>query len=137
MTGCTSLSKNVELVSGTGETSQLLVYRESKFQNALVSMYVGKSKEYFMKLRSGQYGVVTIDSGQYVFMAKADASPASLIQVKLEPGEMTCLSGEPNPQALEAVFIPFRANMIPAFLLTEVDCPSEETLKELKFVTKT
>ena len=51
VSGCTTLSKDVVLVSEGGETSKLLVYRDSAFQNAMVSLYVGKSDEYFMKLQ--------------------------------------------------------------------------------------
>ena len=136
VSGCTTLSKDVVLVSEGGETSKLLVYRDSAFQNAMVSLYVGKSDEYFMKLRNGQYGVVEMDAGPYVIQAKADASPSSLIQVNLKPDEITCLEGAPNKQALGAVFSPLMANAVPAFLLTQVDCPSAEALKDYKLVTK-
>jgi hypothetical protein len=60
--------------------------------------------------------------------AKADASPASELGVNLSSGDTVCLKGEPNPDSLAAVIIPFAGNMIPTFILKEVGYPSQDEL---------
>jgi hypothetical protein len=128
-TGCTSLSNDVKLVTDSNkEPAKLLVYREGAFQAGAVSLYVGKDDKYFLKLRNDQYGEVNIDAGSHTLLAKADASPSSELQVTLLPKERLCLASKPNPKMLGAVIIPLVANMVPTFVLEQIECPSSAVL---------
>ena len=128
VSGCTTLSKDVQLVTKGSDTSEVVVFREGAFHAGGVSLYVGKNDKYFLKLRNDQYGKFTINAGKYTLQAKADASPASELGVNLSSGDTVCLKGEPNPDSLAAIIIPFAGNMIPTFILKEVDCPSQDEL---------
>ena len=125
-TGCTSLSTDLKLVTEGSEISELKVFRESAFQNGAISMYVGESDKYFLRLSSGQHGSVKMNSGVHTIQAKADASPSSSIEIELKPNETTCLKGSPNKAALGAVVIPIVGNMVPSFVLTEIKCPADQ-----------
>ena len=133
ITGCTSISNDVEVVTAGSSTSEILVYRESKFHASATGLYVGKNDKYFMKLKNGQFSTETINSGKHIFQAKADASPASTIDVELAPGETVCLKAEPNPETLKAIAFPIIGNILPTFLLKKVDCPTEAELSEYVF----
>lgn len=133
--GCVTLSKDVNLTSGASDKSTLLIYRERAFFAALVSLYIGKDDKYFMKLRNNQYDEIEINSGEHLLQAKADASPASLLTVILEPNAKICLSAKPNPDLAAAMIVPLVANMIPTFLLEEVECPGDQKLSEYERVS--
>ena len=134
-TGCTSVSKNVELVTKNNEEiADLLVYRESAFQAGAVSLYIGKNDEYFLELANDEYGQVKIDAGKYVIQAKASGSPSSEIAIELKTNQTICLASKPNPEMLGAIAIPLVANMVPTFVLEQVTCPSEEVLNKFKRV---
>ena len=128
-TGCTSLSNDVKLVTDSNkETAKLLVYREGAFQAGAVSLFVGKDDKYFLKLRNNQYGEVDIDSGSHILQAKAHASPSSETQITLLPKEKVCLASKPNPKMLGAIIVPLVANMVPNFILEQVECPNSDVL---------
>ncbi|WP_372860785.1 hypothetical protein [Spongiibacter sp.] len=135
LSGCTTLSNDYSFVTEGSETSELLVYRESAFQAGAASLYVGEGDQYFMKLRNDQYSVVEIDSGNHVLQAKADASPASILEVDLVPGKTTCIASKPNREMLGAAIIPIIANMVPTFLLEKTECPTPEILAEMNNVS--
>jgi len=129
LSGCTSLSNNVNLVTkSSSETAILLVYRQSAFQAGAVSLYVGKSGEYFIELRNNQYAEVNIDAGAYIIQAKASGAPASEIAIKLSSNEKVYLASEHNPEMLGAIAIPIIANMVPTFILKKVECPNKNQL---------
>ncbi|MDP5137326.1 hypothetical protein [Rheinheimera baltica] len=129
-TGCTSISKDVRLVSDTNkDIASLLIYREKAFQAGAVSLYVGKDDKYFMELGNDEYGQVEIDAGKHLIQAKASGSPSSALQIELAKNQTVCLLSKPNPEMLGAMLIPLVANMVPTFVLEQVDCPSAEKLK--------
>ncbi len=135
LSGCTTVSKNVKLVTeNSNEAAVLLVYRESAFQAGAVSLYIGKNDEYFLELANDEFGLVKIDAGKYFIQAKASGSPSSEIEVDLVANQTTCLASIPNPEMLGATIIPLVANMVPTFVLEKVTCPSEEALKNLSRV---
>lgn len=129
--GCTTLSNDYVLVTEGKDTSKLLVYREASFQAGATSLYIGENDKYFIKLRNDQYSVVDIDSGEHVLQAKADASPASTLDINLAPGKTKCVASRPNRKMLWAAIIPIVANMVPSFLLEEKACPPPEVLAEM------
>ncbi|WP_339676512.1 hypothetical protein [uncultured Zhongshania sp.] len=137
LSGCTTLSKDYVLVTEGNDTSQLLVYRESSYQAGAVSLYVGEGDKYFLKLRNDQYSVIEINSGNHILQAKADASPASILEITLPPGETKCVASKPNQEMLGAVMIPIIANMVPSFLLEEKACPTPEILAGMENVSGT
>lgn len=134
LSGCTTLSENVQLVSANTEPAHIIIYRTSAFQAGAVSMYLGENDQYFIKLRNDQYASVTLDSGKHVFQAKADASPSSELAITLKPHTKTCLMVEPNPDMLGAVMVPLIANMVPTFVLKNIACPNDEFLNDYQQV---
>jgi hypothetical protein len=130
LSGCTTLSKNVQLVSASTTQSEIVIYRASAFQAGAVSMYLGGKNLYFIELQNNQYDKFMIDSGNHLFRAKANASPASQLYLEMKPNVKYCLAVEPNPDRLGAVIIPLIANMVPTFIGKNTSCPSHAFLKD-------
>ncbi|HIG62451.1 MAG TPA: hypothetical protein EYQ22_16330 [Gammaproteobacteria bacterium] len=137
LSGCTTLSKNVQLVSEGTTQSEIVIYRASAFQAGAVSMYLGEKNRYFIELQNNQYAKFMIDSGNHLFQAKANASPASELYLETKPNVKYCLTVEPNPDMLGAVIIPLIANMVPTFIVKDTSCPGDEFLKDYQQVFNT
>lgn len=102
LTGCTTLSKDVILVTESSEAATVVIYRESAFQAGAVSLLVGKDNKYFAALRNNSYTSFQIDPGTHILQAKADGAPASSIEITPAKNETICLAGKPNPKMLGA-----------------------------------
>ncbi len=132
--GCTSLTPNMQLVTEGKPQSEILIYRDWAFHNGGVGLFVGVGDQYFVKLGNDDYVIANIDSGSYVFQAKAHASPPSELEIELASNTRVCLQGKPNSAALGAALMPIVATMIPAFKLHVVNCPDNEFFEKYELV---
>lgn len=136
LSGCASVTENLDLTSNNSPASKVLVYREGSFHAGGTSLLIGREEQYFLKLKNDQYSEFEIDSGRQVLQAKASGSPASQLELDLAPGEKTCLKAKPNPKSLGAILIPLVGNMVPTFNMSKVPCPSDEYLSKYEYVKK-
>jgi hypothetical protein len=123
LSGCASVATDAVLTHEGSPQGELLVYRESAFLAGGVGLYVGESDKYFFVLDNSEYAKVKIDAGEYVFQAKAHASPASELRVTVKPDQLTCLKGKPNSAVAAAMMIPIVGNTVSSFVLEQVECP--------------
>ena len=134
LSACTTVTKNMKLVTEGHDTASLLVYRPAAFQAGAVSLYIGKNSKYFMALGNNQYAKVKIDSGKHLLQAKASGSPSSELEIVLLPNSTNCIKSSPNKAMLGAIIIPLVANMVPTFELEEVECPKATYLEKFLLV---
>jgi hypothetical protein len=102
---------------------EILVYREPASLASWVGLYFGESDKYFFVLDNKEYSRVKIDAGEHVFQAKAHASPAFELKVRVDPDKTTCLKGSANLAVAGAIIIPILGNTLNTFVLEVVECP--------------
>ncbi len=135
-TGCVSVTKNLELSSPGKPHAEVIMYRPWAFSAGANSMFVGINDKYFGSLGNNQYMSLKIDAGIYDFQVTAQASSSFSLRVDLRPDEKVCLKSNINPAAAGVMLVPFVANMIAWFQLTEVQCPDADFFSDFTKTTK-
>jgi hypothetical protein len=123
ISGCSTVTKNMELATEGHAQTEVTLYRPSAFPAAANGMLVGLDEKYFVSLKNNQYVKIKINSGTYNFQVKANGSPASSLRINLEPNKKVCLKSNINPAVAGVAIVPLVANMVSWFQLSEVTCP--------------
>jgi hypothetical protein len=135
-TGCTSITKDVQLATPDSPQAEVVIYRPGTFAAGCCSMFIGLNDKYFGALRNNQYISVKVNAGTYDFQVKGDGSPSSSLRVNLKPDTKVCLASNINPATAGVVIIPLVANMIAWFQLGEVPCPNDDFFADYTKVVK-
>ena len=134
VSGCTTIHKDIQHVTNTQTSAELIVYRESGFMAGAVDAMFGENDKYFMELANGEFARFLIDSGKHTFQVDVDGAPEFELKVTLNPNSTTCIKVESNPKLAGTALIPLVANLNPNFVMSEVDCPEQSYLKGYQLV---
>lgn len=136
MSGCSSISKNMEIATEGRLQTEVIISRPAAFAAGANDMLVGFDDKYFGALGNNQFMKVNINSGAYSFQVKANGSAASSLVVNLKPNEKVCLKSNINSAVAGVALIPLIANMVSWFELTEVPCPDDDFFHEYSEILK-
>jgi hypothetical protein len=128
--GCSTISKDMTLATEGSPQSEVLIYRPGAFPAGANAMLIGYGGQYFGSLRNNQYMRFQVNSGVYDFQVKANGSSAFELPVKLEPDSTVCMRSSINPAVVGVSLVPFAANLIAWFNLSQVDCPDANVLAD-------
>jgi hypothetical protein len=136
ISGCSSITKNMEIATEGTPQTDVVIFRPSAFAAGSNDMLIGFDDKYFGAIRNNQFMKVKINSGTYNFQVKANGSPASRLMVTLKPNEKVCFVSSINSAVVGVAIIPLVANLVSWFKLSEVSCPEEQFFQEYSEVKK-
>lgn len=134
LAGCASMKTSTPVVAPGQPTATVLVYREPAFNSGAVSMYFGEGDRYYLALRNGQYGELTLPAGSHRFLVTTQGSQDFFLDAELEANDRVCFKAFASPENYAKVIVPILMNLTSIFSLERVECPSDASLGGYKKV---
>jgi hypothetical protein len=134
--GCTPMQvKPLPQVQAGQEKASVLVYRETAFNAAGIEMIFGINDADLYPLHNANYATLTLPAGQHeLFVRSNQADRPYRLTMTLAGGDAKCIRAYANPANVGKAFMPIAYYLGNSFLMNEVPCPTEETLKTMEKV---
>ncbi len=127
MTGCSRSLVKTE-VSNPDTASEVLVYRKSSLNLIEAKTYLSENeKKPYLKLGSGDYGIVKLDAGSHTLRLDVPGYRSSIINTTLKENDRSCFEASPKAYAFFGGLWTYATRV---FHFNQVDCPDEKTLKK-------
>lgn len=101
LSGCATVTKDVQLRHEGKPEAELLVYREPELLGHLGgALYFGENGKSYLGLKPNEYARVKIDVGMHEFEARITGGGTFKLAVNLEEGKTTCIKASRDPVAV-------------------------------------
>ena len=134
VSGCVSIGEEPQWNRDIGNSSDLVVYRESGSHSKALKAYFGSSANYVVSLREKEYVKMHLPTGEHEFRVKANGSASTTLSTKLMLDRKTCIKLKADPAQWVGAAIPIVGMAMPAFSIEEVSCPEDEYFSSFKKV---
>lgn len=98
LSGCATVTKDVQLRHEGKPEAELVVYREPELLGQ--ALYFGESGKSYLVLKTNEYARVKIDAGMHEFEARITGGGTFKLAVNLEKGKTTCIKASRDPAAV-------------------------------------
>lgn len=134
LAGCATLKTSSPAVNLEQPTARVLVYREPAFNSAATKVFFGEGDKYYLSLRNGQYGELTLPAGKHKFLVTNRGSQDFFLDAELEADDRACFKVFASPENYAKLIVPILMNLTSIFSLERVQCPSDADLGSYKKV---
>ena len=133
--GCASQSVVAIPKPSPSARAEVLVFRDSSFIAAGVSLAVGTGSTAFAALSNLDYVIAEFSPGEREIFVQARTANPTRVQVKLQHGSRVCLRTSASPSTLAKVAVPVALIATGYhFYLDEVPCPTDAELAKYKLI---